>query len=84
MSGKKVTIKLVSPLIGHDGPMTELELREPNFRDLIELGDPQEYIRTADGHVVPSTNWGIVGDYVERCVRRKSPSSSAPCAFRTA
>jgi hypothetical protein len=62
------TIKLSDPIPGHKEVIAEISLREPKFGDVMELGDPIDFVRTADGHQVRTINYPVVGEYAERCV----------------
>jgi hypothetical protein len=37
---KTVTLKLVTPMMVHGTPLTEVVLREPSFNEYLEIGDP--------------------------------------------
>lgn len=47
-----VTIPLKKPITAHDEELTVLTLREPTPEDLIQLGQPQLLIPSADGESV--------------------------------
>lgn len=40
MSRKKVTVTLSTPLVGHNGPITEVAFYEPTLNDYLDFGDP--------------------------------------------
>jgi hypothetical protein len=64
---KSKSIPLTEPLVGHNGPISEVVFREPTFADLMDLGDPVDIVRTSDGHFVRTVNWPAVGEYCTRC-----------------
>lgn len=63
-----VTIKLSKPLPGHNGPITEIVIREPNCEDLLEFGDPCIYARLEDGTLFPAEDKEAIKRYVNRLV----------------
>lgn len=76
---KQCTIKLLDPVIGHGGKVTEVVLREPTADEFFELGEPRTQVFTVDpmsygrktGPVVHETkqvdNGAVIKKYLERC-----------------
>jgi hypothetical protein len=66
---KTVTITLRDPLpVSHSGRVTEVVLREPSGRDLIEFGEPYAYARADKGLIVHAENDQAIKNYIERCI----------------
>lgn len=67
-------IKLTKPLVGHDGPIHEVVLREPRFEEYRELGDPWLIAQTAEGQPYAVENAEVVRAYESLCL--VSPDAS--------
>lgn len=63
----EIKIPLLDPIKGHHGPITELTLREPKYRDVIELGDPRAYGQN-DGVQLSREIDEIVEAYINRLI----------------
>lgn len=62
-----VSIKLKAPLVGHSGPITEVEVRPPTAEDYFDLGDPTNVVRVPDGGFYVVENTAVVREYIKRC-----------------
>jgi hypothetical protein len=58
-------IPLEKPIIGHQGQITHIRLREPTFKDFVELGDPTTLVVTQHA-VFPQDDMAIIRSYIER------------------
>ncbi|SEQ48523.1 hypothetical protein SAMN05216548_10515 [Faunimonas pinastri] len=65
---KTTIIKLHDPLVGHDGPIHRVVLREPTVSDVLEFGDPVAVGRTPSGTMIYAENLEAIRGYVERCL----------------
>jgi hypothetical protein len=66
---KTITVKLRTPIVGHGAPVTEVIVREPAGKDLMELGEPYSFIRTPkEGVPIFNEYVEIVQAYIQRCV----------------
>jgi len=64
------TIDLQEPIVGHDGPISQITLRQPGFREIMRLGEPVSRIFTTDGTMVSVTeNIDVIRQYIEALVR---------------
>jgi hypothetical protein len=78
-------IQLKNPIEGHVpdatgtgtvlGAITEIELREPRYRDVMTLGEPAAYARSDGGLIYTAEKDDVVQAYVERLlVSPKDPA----------
>ena len=66
---KEKTFKLVQPIEGHeDDLIRELVFREPMFRDLMALGEPQTITLTEEGRPFVIENPVVLLEYAKRCL----------------
>jgi hypothetical protein len=69
---KTVSLKLIEPIKGHGpdgGPlitMDEITFREPRYGDIVHLGEPTAYARSAEGMLFTSEKPEVVKSYLER------------------
>jgi hypothetical protein len=57
--------KLSKTIMGHQGPISEIVLRRPTYRDFMDLGDPKTFI-VIEGGWVPQHDLQLIERYVER------------------
>jgi hypothetical protein len=62
------TIELTKAIVGHDGPIRQIVLREPTARDLFQLGEPFAYARNPDGTLYSAENTEAIKAYIERLI----------------
>lgn len=67
MAANKI-IPLKTPLPGHEGQVTAIELREPTGEEFLKFGDPRSYGRTPGGVMMMITDGAIVRAYLEKCI----------------
>lgn len=68
------TITLETPIEGHEGPIREVEFREPKYRDIVGYGAPYSVHSVAGGEEVTIINEAELAHYIEACcVRPKEP-----------
>ena len=65
---KTVTVSLETPITSHNGPVTQVTIREPNGRDYIELGEPAVFAQTASKTAVLAENDTAIKGYIQRCI----------------
>ena len=65
---KTTRITLTAPLLTHDGPVSEIVLREPRGIDFFALGEPVVVTRDEAGTLYYVENSATIAAYVERCV----------------
>ena len=68
------TVPLVKPIVTHEGTLTEIVLREPKGRDLLELGDPWVWVTGPNSEKVSNPVPAVITAYFERCVDASVPS----------
>lgn len=56
---------LSRPIVGHEGPIKEVALRRPGYRDFMDLGDPKTYV-IVNGGYVPQHDLATIERYIER------------------
>jgi hypothetical protein len=61
-------ITLTAPLLTHDGPVSEIVLREPRGTDFFALGEPVTLTRDDTGTLYYVENAATIAAYVDRCV----------------
>lgn len=80
-----VTIKLINPIEGHDGQISEVVLREPKYGDLMLLGEPAAFARSQSGMVFQSEKDEVLKAYVERLlVQPSDPALLLQCSLADA
>ena len=62
-SGARVR-KLLKPITGHQGVVSEVKLRPPTYREYLTHGDPSAMI-VMHGAILPQEDLGIVARYIE-------------------
>jgi hypothetical protein len=67
MSGN-ATIKLKTPIQGHESPVSEIVLREPKYSDVMALGEPAAFARSEGGMIYQAEKDGIIQSYIERLI----------------
>src|SRR4051794_33842460 len=65
--------KLVRPIRGHEGEITELRLRPPKYGEYMRLGDPSALV-VVDGGVMPTEDSRVIEGYLETLV----PAAHSP------
>jgi hypothetical protein len=77
---KTIKVQLTKPIIGHKGPVSEVELREPTCEEFFELGDPRTTVFTVDEataglrtsgkntEVKQVENGAVIKKYLQRCL----------------
>lgn len=65
---KTVTIPLAAPIVGHNGPIAQVVVKEPTGRDYFTLGEPSVWARNADGTSYVVENTEVLEKYIERCI----------------
>jgi hypothetical protein len=65
---KTVTIKLSEPIVGHEGPITEVELRSPNLMEYARIGEPATWVKAGEDRYLSIDNDHAVEAYVQACV----------------
>jgi hypothetical protein len=65
---RTVDITLDKPLIGHNGPIHKVVVREPTFAEYLKFGDPFIWVPLAGGGAFPSENLGVIASYIGICV----------------
>lgn len=63
-----VTVKLVDPIQGHEGPIGEIVFREPKYSDVMALGEPAAFARSEGGMIYQAEKDGIIQAYIERLI----------------
>lgn len=63
-----VKVPCTPPIVGHGGPITEIEIREPTLGDIMDLGEPFAYSQTPSGQVFATEVTSTVRAYYERCL----------------
>ncbi len=66
--GKKVSIPLKEPIVGHDGPIHTLVLREPRVFEVLQNGDPYVVGSSPSGGQLVVENPEIIATYVKLCL----------------
>jgi hypothetical protein len=69
--GSKVaakTIELSQPIKGHRGPVTKITLREPRYRDLMDLGMPSTWVAVPGGGGFEQESFTALEEWVNRLV----------------
>lgn len=64
---RTVRIALSSPLLTHDGPVSELVLREPRGSEYFALGEPTIITRNADGAMYYVEDAATIAAYIDKC-----------------
>lgn len=65
-----ITIKLIEPITGHEGPITEITLREPSYGEIMKFGEPYAQGFSRDGSVVyQAENTDAIRGYIEALVK---------------
>jgi hypothetical protein len=66
-----ITIDLSEPITGHEGPLKQLTLREPRFREIMKFGEPFSRGYATDGSVVYSAeNTDAIKGYLEALIQQ--------------
>lgn len=78
-----VTVPLSKPIKAHGDEVSELTLREPTTKDVIELGLPTLIIPGADGQSTGIEIRQPVGCYVMRLAAIPMPAASRRCPCPT-
>ena len=93
---KTCTVKLLDPVGGHGGEVTEVVLREPTAEEFFELGEPRTTVFTTDPSSVGMKTSGRAVEmkqldngptlkrYIERCVVKPDGLIVAQCSLRDA
>lgn len=63
-----VEIVLTKPLIGPNGTIGKVIIREPTAADYFKLGDPHSFAQAADGLILSAEREEVVQAYMKRCV----------------
>ena len=71
---KETTIDLEEPITGHEGPITQIVLREPRYREITAIGKVSNYGH-ANGTVFEVENDEAIRKYIEACL--VSPKSAS-------
>jgi hypothetical protein len=64
------TVKLVRPIEGPDGQISEIILREPKWADVMLLGEPAAYARSDSGMMYTADKDDVVHGYVLRLMEQ--------------
>jgi len=65
---ERITIKLAKPLVGHDGPIKQIVLREPTFDEYLQYGDPYVVAGASDGTPFGVENMDVIRKYISVCL----------------
>jgi hypothetical protein len=65
---KSVTIKLVEPIIAHQGAVREITVKAPGLPLYQQYGNPYEFLPTDDGKSVYVENDRAIEAYMKACV----------------
>lgn len=69
------TIKLIEPIEGGEGQITEVVLRRPKYRDIALLGEPSAYAKSEEGLMFTSEKDDVIHSYIDRLlVQPKDPA----------
>lgn len=60
------TITLSQPLDAGDGKITSVTLRDPTFKDFMELGETHVFARNKDGTIYTAESIDTIRGYIER------------------
>jgi hypothetical protein len=76
---KKKTVTLSAPIKWHRGVIKQIVLREPKYRDFMDLGLPTTWVSLADGgggfsQETPS----VLGAWIERTVWQRPRNMGGP------
>lgn len=67
MSGETITLKLTKPITAHGEEVSELTLRQPTTKEVIEIGLPTLLIPSVDGESVGiELRQKVVARYISR------------------
>ncbi|MGV2980678.1 hypothetical protein ACERNI_10780 [Camelimonas sp. ID_303_24] len=78
----EAVVKLIKPLTGHKGPITELRFREPVFGDLRRHGEPFAQAFGRDGMVMRSIDHQVVSGYARDLVDDVDPLLLDRCSIQ--
>lgn len=66
---RSVTIQLSEPVVGHQGPITEVVLRPPSLPQYLAIGEPWSVVPAPDGREgAVVENDAAIAAYGEACV----------------
>jgi len=66
---KPVSIPLSEPLVGHNGAITAIVLRQPTYNDYVECGgEPYSIGRSEEGTLFSAEKPEVIWAYAEACI----------------
>jgi len=78
-------ILLDKPLVGHDGPIKQIVLREPTFDEYLAFGDPYSVAYTENDVPFGVENPDVIRRYMDAClVEPKDPALLQQAGARVA
>lgn len=65
---RTVKIPLNPPVQGHEGPIAEVVVREPSYKEYMAIGEPWTVAYADNGTPFQVENLDVINRYVEICV----------------
>lgn len=59
-------VPLVAAIATHSGPMTEMRLRKPTYKEIMQHGDPSQVIVLTNGSALPMEDMPTIELYIEK------------------
>lgn len=82
---EQTIIKLKTPILMHDGPVSEIILQEPTFEEYMTFGDPATWAAGEGGTPFAVENMDVIRQYLSVClVQPKDPALLQQASARVA
>ncbi|MBN9062132.1 MAG: hypothetical protein BGP06_05230 [Rhizobiales bacterium 65-9] len=62
---RTVKIPMTPPIIGHEGPINEIVVREPTYREFMQIGEPYTVAYADNGTPFTVENMEVIQKYCE-------------------